>query len=516
MYGLADIVHRNRTSALRDLDKIALVCGEEELTYAALGERVSRLAAGLHAAGFRRGDRCAILLHNRTEWLELLFAVAHLGGVSVPLNYFLKPKEVRFAVKDSGARWLASEAALWEGVASVAQDLDDVTLIAVDAPRPGARTWGELTDPTHPAVAMVPVMTDEPALLQYTSGTTGFPKGAVHTHGTLLFNAAAQIVDLGVGEDDVHLVVPALCWAAGLHCITLGALWRGATVVVRPTGNLTAPELCALIERRRTTTAMLAPSVLRIVLDDPRSREHDLSSMRLIISGGEPVSPELLGQVRAVLPEARLMQGYGVSEFPSTAAFLDDAEVLARRGAAGRASMLATIRVVDEDGHDLPPHEHGEIAMRAPSISTRYHGPADGPPRTAVVDGWLRTGDRGWTDEDGFLHVAGRVSEMYISGGLNVYPAEVERVLQDHDAVAEVAVVAVPHERYGQTGRAIVVLHEADAVTAEELEALCRDELANFKVPREWSLTTDPLPRTVSGKVRRFLLVPRESLEHSS
>ncbi len=508
MYGLADLAHRNRSSALRDLDKPALICGEEQVTYAELSRRVERLAAGLAAHGFRRGDRCAILLRNRVEWLELLFAVAHLGGVSVPLNYLLKPDEIRFAVEDSGSRWLASEQTLWDGVARIAPELDDVTLLTVDAPQSGARCWAEVTDDAHSAVPMVAVSTDEPAIFQYTSGTTGFPKGAVHTHGTVLFNAVAQIVDLEVREDDVHLVVPALCWSAGLHCITLGALWRGATVVVRETGNLTAPDLCGLIERHRTTSAMLAPSVLRIVLGDPQARDHDLSSMRTIISGGEPVSPELLAEIRAVLPGARLLQGYGVSEFPATMAFLDDAEVLARQGAAGRASMLATIRVVDGTGADVPAREHGEIVVRAPSVSPRYHSAPGDPERSAVVDGWLHTGDRGWLDEDGYLHVAGRISEMYTSGGLNVYPAEVERVILDHPDVEEVAVVAIPHERYGQTGRAVVVLREGATVTAEGLEARCREQLANFKLPREWVLRTDPLPRTVSGKIRKFLLGP--------
>jgi fatty-acyl-CoA synthase len=511
VYGLADLIHRNATSQQRDLTKPAIVCGDEEVSYAELGARVRRLAGGLAAAGFARGDRCAILLHNRVEWLELLFAVAHLGGVTVPLNYFLKPKEILFAVEDSGARWIAGESVLWDGIAAIEDDLPEgVRCIAVDAPQPGALSWGELTAAGHPDAPLATVTTEDECLYQYTSGTTGFPKGAVHTHGTVLFNALAQIVDFGVAEDDVHLVVPALCWSAGLHCLTLGALWRGATVVLRPTGNLTAEELCGLIERRRTTSAMLAPSVLRIMLDSDVAAGYDLSSMRVILSGGEPVDPALLARLREHLPKAKLMQGYGVSEFPTTMAFLDDDEVVARRGAAGRASMLATIRVVGPDGAELPAGEHGEIVCRAPSVSTRYHTAPDAPPRSAVVDGWLHTGDRGWIDDDGFLHIAGRVSEMFISGGLNVYPAEVERVLQTHPHVAECAVVAIPHDRYGQVGRAVVVLREPDATSAEELEALCREELANFKVPREWHLTTDPLPRTVSGKVRKFMLAPRE------
>jgi fatty-acyl-CoA synthase len=510
LYGIADLLDRNETSRLADLDRPALICDERSLTYGELRETVRTAAAGLAAAGFERGDALALFMRNSLEYLPLVFAVAHLGGRVVPLNYFLKPREVSHAVNDSGARWLAGDPSLWETIDAARPDLPAGTrLVSVGDPGAEALLWGELMSMGEgKGDEAVPVSTEDHFLLQYSSGTTGFPKAIAHTHGTVLFNAAAQVIDFRITEDDVHLVVPALCWAAGMHCITLGALWRGATVVVRPSGEMTADNLFGLIQRHGATTMMLAPSVLRIVLGADRAEDFDLSSVRLVLSGGESVPAPLLEAFQRYIPSARLMQGYGVSEFPSTMAYFDSDEVGTEGSPAGRASMLAKIKVVGEDDADLPAGTHGEIVVRAPSTAASYH---DNPEATAAMskNGWLHTGDQGWVDDYGLLHIAGRVKDMIISGGLNVYPAEIERVLDDHPDVIESAVIGVPHDRYGEAGHAIVVVAEPDGVDVAVLEARCRDELANFKVPRTWEVRVEPLPRTVSGKVRKFLLEPQ-------
>jgi fatty-acyl-CoA synthase len=509
LYGMADLLDRNGTSRLGDLDRPALICGERRLTYGELRDTVRTAAAGLAAAGFERGDACALFMRNSLEYLPLVFAVAHLGGRVVPLNYFLKPREVAHAVNDSAARWLATDPSLWETIAEARPELPAATrLLSIGDVGPDALRWDELmASGEGKGGEAVPVETEDHFLLQYSSGTTGFPKAIVHTHGTVLFNAAAQVIDFDVRPEDVHLVVPALCWAAGMHCITLGALWRGATVVVRESGEMTADNLFGLIESHKATTMMLAPSVLRIVLGADRATDYDLSSVRLVLSGGESVPAPLLEAFQRYIPSARLMQGYGVSEFPSTMAFFDSDEVGTEGSPAGRASMLAKIKVVGEDDAELPAGTHGEIVVRAPSTAESYH---DNPEATASMSrgGWLHTGDQGWVDEHGLLHIAGRVKDMIISGGLNVYPAEIERVLDSHPDVIEAAVIGVPHDRYGESGHAIVVVADPAAVDTGALEALCRDELANFKVPRSWELRTEPLPRTVSGKVRKFLLEP--------
>jgi fatty-acyl-CoA synthase len=471
---------------------------------------VRTAAAGLAEAGFERGDGCALFMRNSLEYLPLVFAVAHLGGRILPLNYFLKPNEVAHAVADSGARWLAGDPGLWETIEAAGPNLPAGTrLLSIGDPGAEALQWDELMSTGEgKGVEPVPVSTEDPFLLQYSSGTTGFPKAIVHTHGTVLFNAAAQVIDFGLTEDDVHLVVPALCWAAGMHCMTLGALWRGGTVVVRPSGEMTADNLFGLVDRHKVTTMMLAPSVMRIVLGVDGPSTYDLSSVRLVLSGGEPVPAPLLKSFQHYIPQARLMQGYGVSEFPSTMSFFDSDEVEPEGSPAGRASMLAKIKIVGEDEVEVPSGTHGEIVVRAPSTAEGYH---DNPEATASMsrNGWLHTGDQGWVDDHGLLHIAGRVKDMIISGGLNVYPAEVERVLDAHVDVIEAAVIGIPHDRYGETGHAIVVVAESVEIEPAELESLCREELANFKVPRSWEFRTEPLPRTVSGKVRKFLLEPR-------
>jgi fatty-acyl-CoA synthase len=504
LYGVADMLYRREPPSGRG-GAAAMTCGDRSLTSAGLRDYVQKLANGLSDAGFARGDRCAIYLYNRLEYLPLVFAVAHLGGVVVPLNYLLKPSEVRHALGDSRSRWLVSEAALWETVEAVTASAgDEVRQVAVDGRFPGALAWTDLMQRGVHA-PMVTVQTDDLFLLQYSSGTTGFPKAALHTHGSVLFNAVAQIVDFDLTAADVHLVVPALCWGAGMHCLTFGAMWRGASIVIRPSGGMSGDDVCELIERYRATTMMLAPSVLRILLASESIGGYDLSSVRLVLSGGEPVAPHQLVALRRLMPAAKLMQGYGLSEFPTTMAFLDEDEVESRNGAAGWPSLLARVRVVDEVDEDLPAGAAGEIVVRAPSTARGYHAQPEAT-QSMLRDGWLHTGDRGWLDDDGCLHVAGRVKDMFISGGLNVYPPEVERVLDGHPAVRESAVVPVSDPRYGEVGHAIVVVGEHAEVSPEHLATLCRDKLANFKVPRTWELRRDPLPRNASGKVQKFLL----------
>ena len=511
LFGLADILVRPRTSKDYDPEHTALVIGERRVSYAELTGRVLRLAGGLHERGFHRGDVVAIYLKNRAEYLELVFAVAHLGGVLVPLNYLLRPAEVAHIVSDSEARWLVTEPSLLEGV-STSSGPEFLVLTGAD---PAARVEGATTVPYDDLVsgAAAPpaahVQSEDRALLQYTSGTTGFPKGAVHTHGTVLFNALAQVVDFGITRDDVHVVVPSLSWAAGLHCLTLSTLWRGGTVVLKPTGGFDADDLAALIETHGVTTGMFAPAVVRMLLDSGAPSHRDLSSLRLVLSGGEPVPAAEIGEFQRLVPGLDLHQGYGVSEFPTTMLHLAAADVVEHGGAAGLSSVVANVRVLREDHSEAGPGEHGEIVVRSPATSVSYHQ-RGGDPTTAVVDGWLHTGDRGFVDGDGFVHVAGRSKEMIVSGGLNVYPAEVERVLAAHPGVVEVAVVGVPDRKYGEVGHAFVVVADEAAVDQDDLKSFARRELAGFKVPRVWTIRTESLPRTVTGKLRRFELVPVE------
>ncbi|MDW5593151.1 AMP-binding protein [Conexibacter stalactiti] len=509
LYGLADSLYRNRTARQGDADRVALVFEDRSFTYAELESRVRRLATGLAAAGFQPEDRCAILLYNRPEYVELYYAIAHLGGVVVPLNYYLKGPEIAYALDDSDVRWLVHEPAFDELLGSISSDLPpDLRTVALTDGETEALRYEQLIEAGAAADAPVAATApDDLFLLQYTSGTTGLPKAAMHSHGNILFNALTQVAEFAMTEDDVHLVLPALCWGAGFHDFTVATWWRGGTVVLRPSGGFSGAEFCATVARHGVSIVLLVPSVLRLVLEGDNLERHDMSSLRLILSGGEHVPIEAIEDLQRRLPNCQFLQGYGLSEFPTIMTYLDGEHAITKRGSAGRASMTAVVRVVDDEGRDMPAGEPGQIICRSPAVTHGYLG-RDDATGTTLVDGWLHTGDRGWVDEDGFLFIAGRVKDMIISGGLNVYPAEIERVLGRHPAVKEAAVVGVPHERYSEVGRAVVVVDDPDALDASELEALCREQLANFKVPREWEIRSEPLPRTTSGKVQKFLLVP--------
>jgi len=504
-YTVANLLRKNRGAALTNPDRTALIFGERRVTYDELEERSARLASALAAEGFATGDRLAVLALNRVEYFEIFFAAAMLGGVVVPVNYLFKAKEVQYLLDDSGARWMFVEDGLWPAVEPVRKETAvSVTYVVLDGARPDTLDYEGLVAAGSPDGVDVAVNPADPFLLQYTSGTTGFPKGATHTHETVMWNALSQLGDVALTRRDVYLCIPALCWAAGLHDFTLPALWAGATVIVHPSRGFDAAEVWRTVERHRVTISLFVPSVLRIALAYPLE-DHDLASLRLVASGGEPVPVPAIEEFQRRLPTCDLMQGYGMSEFPALMTMLDSDYAISKRGSAGRATRITELRVVDPDGRDVPAGEHGEIVIRSPATMIGYW---NRPDATAAVmaGGWFHTGDRGYLDEDGFLYIAGRIKDMIISGGLNVYPAEIERVIERHPAVREVAVIGVPDDRYGEVGEAHVVLEEGAAVTEDDLEAFARAELANYKVPRRWVLRSEPLPRTASGKVQKFAL----------
>jgi fatty-acyl-CoA synthase len=499
------VLRRNLPSHGQDSGRVALVFEDQQVTFQQLDERATALASGLLEQGFRRGDKVCVLAFNRIEWFELLFALAKVGGVIVPVNYLLKPKEIAYIVKDSGARWLVGEDELWETVDAVRLESNtDLHLVSVGAEQSGAVPYEALCRTAGPAPSDEQ-RADDLLLLQYTSGTTGFPKGAMHTHETVLWNSIHQIPDFGITRDDVHLVIPAMCWAAGFHSFTLAVLWAGGRVVINPSRGFSPEAFCATVERHGITKTILVPAVLRRILGYPDLEQHDLSSLNLALSGGEPVPVQLIEDWHRRVPTCALVQGYGMGEFPTLMLLLEPADAVRKAGAAGKSCLAARVRVVDAEFRDTPVDEVGEIVVLSPACTVGYFG---SPHATAETyhNGWMRTGDLARVDDEGFVHIAGRAKELVIVGGLNVYPAEVERVLLDHDAVAEAAVVGVPDPQWGEVPEAVVVVKDGRSVSPVELEAHCRLDLANYKVPRRWNVRDEPLPRTTSGKIQRHVI----------
>lgn len=496
-YTVAELLRKPRTAHRVNERRVAISFEGVELTYDELDERSNRLASALRANGFSHGDRVGVIMYNRLEWAEVFFAVAKLGGVVVPVNYLLKQQEVEFILSDCGATWVVYEQALapvvptGAGRRRVGVDTTDVEL-----PYAELLASGRVEE-------LPPVSADDLFLLQYTSGTTGTPKGAMHTHSTVLWNSFHQIVDYEITADEVFMVVPALCWAAGFHDIALATLWRGGRVILNPSTGFEPATFLATVARERVTSVLLVPTVLKRVLAEPTFTEHDLSSLRIIASGGEPVPVTAIEDARKKLPSCALLQVYGMSEFPTMMLYLDAPNAIRKIGSAGRACSGAEIRVVDEKGEDVPSGTVGEIICRSPATMLGYYGRPDATAGT-VVDGWLRTGDLAQVDEEGYVFISGRSKDMIITGGLNVYPAEVERVIAQHPAVLEAAVVGVADEKWGEIGNALVVLRPGESLTEEELLVYLKEQLASYKVPRRYTFGTDPLPRTTSGKVQKF------------
>ena len=509
-FTLDSVLARNLPSQGAAAGKVALIFRDREYTFEELDTRSEWLASGLLVHGFRRGDRICVFAQNRAEWFELLFALAKIGGVIVPVNYLLKSREVKHIVEDSGARWFLGEDILWSTVDGFRAEMErEIGFFSLGHDQPDSVGYEALCSKDHSPRPSAEVCPDDLLLLQYTSGTTGFPKGAMHTHTTVLWNAIHQIPDFNIAEDDVHLIIPAMCWAAGFHSFTLAVLWAGGTVVLNPSRNFDAEDFCRAVTRHRVTKTILVPSVLKRVLEYDDLEQHDLSSLNLVLSGGEPVPVESIEEWHHRIPTCRLVQGYGMGEFPTLMLYLKPSDAVRKAGAAGKPCLVAQVRVIDASFTDTLVGEVGEIVVLSPACMAGYFGKPEATDQ-AFVDGWMRTGDLAYFDEEGYVHIAGRAKEMIISGGLNVYPAEVERVLLDVDGVIEAAVVGVPDPKWGEIIHAFAIVSPEHSVTVEALNARCREELANFKVPRRWTIRDEPLPRTTSGKIQRHLLATHE------
>lgn len=504
-FTLRNTLIKNSMSASWDPDATALVFQDRSLTYAELATEIDRIASGLSDRGFKHGDRLLALLPNGIEYVELFFAVASLGGVIVPTNYLLSPHEVAHIWRDSDSTWLVVHETFEKGISAIdPTSRRDGQWFAVGECA-GITSYEQLREPVPASDGFGEVSADDVVLLQYTSGTSGLPKAAVHTHSTLMWNMTQQITDFGLKREDVYVCVPALCWAAGFHDFTLPLFWVGGTVVLMPSQSFDPEHLVSVLQQHGGTIVLLVPSVLRRVVESGFSVDRPLPALRLLLSGGEPLPIELIETVQGLLPGVWLAQSYGMTEGPMIMSFLSDKDAIAKRGSAGQAMSATELRVVDPGDLDVPVGTVGEIICRSPGTMIGY-AKADAANEVAFRGGWFHTGDSGYLDEDGYLYIVGRVKDMFITGGLNVYPAEIERVLLQYEGVAEAAVIGVSDDSLGEIGRAYVVLASGAVVDEDELRGFCRERLAGFKVPRLWTLTNEPLPRTASGKIKKSSL----------
>ncbi|GAB2505719.1 acyl-CoA synthetase [Nocardiopsis aegyptia] len=497
---------RARTSP----ERVAVVHEGAALTYAELHARVLRLAWALRGLGVRTGDRVAYLGGNHPALLETLLACGTVGAVFVPLNTRLATPELDTIVRDCAPALLfhggdhTGPAAELRAAGAVPQ----LVRVAGTAERgeddragtaPAGATapaYEELIAAHEPEPLDAPVGLDDVCMIMYTSGTTGRPKGAMLTHGNITWNCVNVLLDVDITADEVTLVTAPMFHTAALNMTCLPTLLKGARVVIAPRFD---PDLTLdLIESEGVTWMFGVPAMFNALSAAPRWAEADLSSIRILEAGGAPVPDTTIAtyQKRGLT----FLQGYGMTETAPGVLFLGAADAVRKAGSAGRPSFFTDARVVRPDLTPADPHEPGEIVVRGPNVMLGYWGRGAGTPSSHTTDGWFRTGDVAVTDEDGYVRIVDRVKDMYISGGENVYPAEVENVLHEHPDIADCAVIGVPDDRWGEVGHAVVVLSERAGATADDLADHCRRHLAGYKVPKSFAFA-DALPRNASGKL---------------
>jgi fatty-acyl-CoA synthase len=484
--------------ARRTPDKPLAVLGGEVVTYAGMVDRAAALAGGLQARGVGRGDVVGLLSYNSLELLVTLFGANHLGAVAMPVNWRLAPPELRFILEHSGARALVCDGDL-VGLADEALDGFDGDLARVCVAPAAEGGWERFADVVAGAdrPPRAPVEGDDLHRLMYTSGTTGRPKGVMLTHANLAWKNAAHVAELGVTGADVGLACGPLYHVGALDLVTTTMISVGATTVVHR--QFDAAAVVEEIERSRVTCVWAAPAMVRAVLDVPGIEDRDLSSVRVIIAGGEKMPIPVIERIGRTFPSAWFADAYGLTETVSGDTFLDRASTVSKLGSVGRPCLYLDLDLWDDDGASVPAGQRGEVVLRGPKVFAGYwKDPA--ATEAAFKGGWFHTGDVGVRDEDGYLFIVDRLKDMIVSGGENIASSEVERVLYEHDAVVEAAVVGRSDDRWGEVPVAYVVLGPGAAVTADELVAHCRTQLASFKVPKDVVLL-DALPRNPSGKV---------------
>ncbi|AXG83020.1 acyl-CoA synthetase [Streptomyces paludis] len=509
-------------------DAVAVVQDDHRLTVRELHERVNRLAAGLSALGVGRGDIVGLLLYNRPEFLELVYAVNRVGAVFLPLNYRLSEDEWQYILGHASAKVLVTEPDFVAAADRIASGLPGLAhRIRVDGETAGAAeaygtagaddsdalwTGYEELLARHPGAEVEPVdvAPDDLQRLMYTSGTTSRPKGVCITYGNLQAKNLAHIVHFGLTAADTTLVCGPLYHVGGLDMPALGVLYAGGKVVLQR--RFDAADTLHAIQEHRVTNLWLAPAMVNAVLEVPGRASYDTTSVRFVLGGGEKTPEPVLRRVMSAFPHAWFADAYGLTETVSGDTFLDREHSLSKLGSVGRPVPHTRVRIVDDTGREVPAGELGEITLRGPKVFAGYWRDEKAT-AAALKDGWFHTGDIGHTDEDGFLYIDDRKKDMIVSGGENIATPEVERVLYEHPAVLEAAVVGLAHPRWGEVPRAFVVFRPGGSAGAAELREFCRARLAKFKVPSRFDIV-DELPRTPSGKVlkRNLRDLPTERL----
>lgn len=497
-------------------ERAAVMAGDAVLSYLELGELAATFAAALVGSGVRRGDRVAIWCFNNAEWVIALLGIFQAGAVLVPINTRFKGREAADILRRSHSRLLVTVTeflgtdyvAMLEDTATPLPDLETI-ILAGGAERSGAVSWSDFLDRADDdaraevgrrCAALGP---DDPSDILFTSGTTGSPKGVVQTHSRTLRVATDWAAMTGLSPVDRYLMVNPYFHMFGLKAGVLASIAAGATML--PHDVFDVDRVLQRIDQERVTVLPGAPTVYQSILDHPDRRRYDLSSLRVAVTGAADIPVELIRRVHAELPFSVVIAGYGLTEGGTATATSpdDDPETIATT--VGRPRPGFELRIVDGGGTDMAPGQPGEVLLRSGTVMCGYLDDPEATASALTPDGWLRTGDLGVLDAKGCLRIVGRSKDMFIVGGFNVYPAEIENLLLRHPDVRQAAVIGVPDGRLGEVGMAFVTLRPGAVITGNEMIEWARVEMANFKVPRRVQIL-DELPHNATGKVMKDVL----------
>ncbi|WP_293856480.1 acyl-CoA synthetase [uncultured Alsobacter sp.] len=511
---LAYMLTRNRR---RFPDKPGFIWGERSWTWREIDDAVSALSAALAKEGVGKGDRILVHSKNCEEMFWAMFAAFRLGAVYVPTNFRLLPEEIVYLATSSGAKAFLCHGSFPAHAAIIAEKAPDVafTWRFGDEGDFGTRRVADvLAENAGADFADTAVDYDDPCWFFFTSGTTGRSKAAVLTHGQMAFVITNHLCDLvpGATEADASLVVAPLSHGAGVH--QLNIVQRGAPTILMPTERFDIEEAYRLIAAHRVTNMFTVPTILKMLVEHPAATRHDHSSLRSVIYAGAPMYREDQKRALAVLGPV-IVQYFGLGEVTGNITVLPPAlhdpedGPHARIGTCGFERTGMQVQIQDDEGRELAPFQTGEICVIGPAVFAGYY---DNPEANAKAfrNGWFRTGDLGHMDEQGFVYITGRASDMFISGGSNIYPREIEEKILTHPAIAEVAVLGVPDPLWGEVGVAVCVAREGTAPTEEELMAFLMPKVSRYKLPKRFHFW-DALPKSGYGKVPKRMV--RDELE---
>ena len=540
--GIEMKVYKDRMKALRQIAELGGARGDdpESATFIVYGDRrigfgtfvdgansVSAVLAESYGIG--HGDRVAVLSANNPEWCYAFWGTVDLGAVLVGLNGWWKTEEILYGLEDSGSRVLVADRGRFERVASELDSLpalEAVFFIEDGGPlpdHPKVRPFASLLERAGTGLSLPTVAIDEddPAVIFYTSGTTGKPKGAISTQRSMIANLQNTIYNAVAGAmsgggvfdasgqsgQTASLLTSPLFHVSGCHSGLVVALAAGIRIVI-PVGKFEPEKAMQLIQDERISVWATVPTMVWRVVEHPARGDYDLSSITSVAYGGSPSAGELQRQVQATFPNVRTLgNAYGLTESSSVATVNSGADFLAKPDSVGRPMPVVDVKIVGGGGPgvDVGVGEIGEVWIKGPIIMPGYWNKPEATAET-VTDGWLHSGDIGYLDEEGFLFITDRAKDMIIRGGENVYCVEIENRLVEHPAVAEAAVIGVPHPTLGEEVKAVVRVEPGMSVEAGELQAFVAETLANFKVPAYVEFVSDPLPRNASGKLLKNVL----------